>query len=193
MEGGSGWHIRRHCMGKGWAVPGLPVPTWTTFMYFTHWASSDASMWSKSPTVLKGRNKKHWKSLHPIKLAISQFCLRLAFSRKVNQLLTKDLVYTERCCGVRVGGVPQMPCSNQSKAPGRLHFMPTLLAHLTFAPHFQVFQAGWGLSVGHEPGTRMLRSAPWGEAGIWAPGAQSEGVQARHPGPVLVLPREDDS
>ena len=103
MEGGSGWHIRRHCMGKGWAVPGLPVPIWTTFMYFTHWASSDASMWSKSPTVLKGRNKKHWKSLHPIKLAISQFCLRLAFSRKVNQLLTKDLVYTERCWGVGVG------------------------------------------------------------------------------------------
>ena len=48
----------------------------------------------------------------------------------------------------RGGGVPQIPCSNQCKAPERLHFMPTLLAHLTLAPHFQVFQAGWGLAVG---------------------------------------------
>ena len=184
-----GTRVRRHCLCKGRAVPGLPSRTWTTFTCFTYWASSDASMGSKNPTVLKGRNKKHWKSLHPIKLAISQFCLRLAFSRQVNQLLTKDLVYTERCCRVGARGVPQIPCSNQCKAPERLHFMPTLLTHLTLAPHFQVFQAGWGLAVGQEPGTRVLTSAPWGEAGIWSPGAHSEGVQAGHPGPALVLPK----
>ena len=110
-----GTRVRRHRLCEGRAVPGLPSPTWTTFTCFTYWASSDASMGSKSPTVLKGRNKKHWKSLHPIKLAISQFCLRLAFSRQVNQLLTKDLVYTERCCGVGAGGSLKFPARINAK------------------------------------------------------------------------------
>ena len=96
------------CACARWAAPGPPAPARTTLTCFTYWASSDASMWSKSPTVLKGRNKKGWKSLHPIKLAISQFCLRLAFSRKINQLLTKDLLYTECCCGIG-GGSPKFP------------------------------------------------------------------------------------
>lgn len=97
------------CACARWAAPGPPAPPRITFICFTYWASSDASIWSKSPTVLKGRNKKGWKSLHPIKLATSQFCLRLAFSRKINQLLTKDLLYTECCCGIAGGGSPKFP------------------------------------------------------------------------------------
>lgn len=51
--GGAGrWEVKgRPC--TNWAEPGPPTPASTTFMYFTYWASSDASF-EESPTVLKG-------------------------------------------------------------------------------------------------------------------------------------------